>query len=157
MQNTLEKRLVGELAFVCLLLVLAAGVAVQAYGIAGFSGISSPGAFPLGISAVLLLAGGRILIDTLRRPDSGAGNWLAAARQFCAQHFPRRILVFTVLAVAYLASIQWASFYVSTFVFLLLSILYLRSGRPLVALLTSALLVGLIYLLFTLAFSVYLP
>ncbi|MNY09747.1 Tripartite tricarboxylate transporter TctB family protein [compost metagenome] len=65
--------------------------------------------------------------------------------------------MFTVLAVAYLASIQWASFYVSTFVFLLLSILYLRSGRPLAALLTSALLVGLIYLLFTLAFSVYLP
>ena len=33
----------------------------------------------------------------------------------------------------------------------------LRSGRPLAALLTSALLVSLIYLLFTLAFSVYLP
>lgn len=59
--------------------------------------------------------------------------------------------------MAYLANIQWASFYVSTFVFLLLSVLYLRGGRPLIALLTSALSVGLIYLLFSLAFSVYLP
>lgn len=157
MQNTLEKRLVGEVAFVCLLLALAAGIAVEAWGIAGFSGISSPGAFPLGISAILLLAGGRILFDTLRRPDSGAGNWLAAARQFCTQHFPRSILAFIALAVTYLLSIQWISFYPATFAFLLLSVLYLRRGRPLAALLASSVSTGLIWLLFSLAFSVYLP
>ncbi|GAB3473273.1 tripartite tricarboxylate transporter TctB family protein [Azotobacter salinestris] len=152
-----EKLLAGELGFAWLLLALAGGVAMLAYRIAGFSGISSPGAFPLGISAILLLSAGCILAHALRKQPSGADGWLAAARQFCRQHFPRRILVFTALAVAYLASIQWASFYVSTCAFLLLSVLYLQGGRPLVALLTSALAVGLIYLLFSLAFSVYLP
>ena len=157
MSKPLEKRQVGELVFVGLLLALAAGVAVQAWRIAGFSGISSPGAFPLGVSAVLLLAGGCILVDTLRKPACGAGGWLAAARQFASQHFPRCILVFIALAVAYLASIQWASFYPATFVFLLLAALYLGRGRPLVALLASGVSTGLIWLLFSLAFSVYLP
>lgn len=53
--------------------------------------------------------------------------------------------------------IQWASFYVSTFVFLMLSIVYLRRGKVLSALLASGISVLAIYLLFTLAFSVYLP
>lgn len=153
MQKHPEKLLVGELCFAWLLLALAGGVAMLAYRIAGFSGISSPGAFPLGI----MLSAGCILVGALRKQSADACDWLDATRQFCRQHFPRRILVFTALAVAYLASIQWASFYVSTFVFLLLSVLYLRGGRPLIALLTSALSVGLIYLLFSLAFSVYLP
>lgn len=111
MSKPLEQRQVGELAFVTLLLALAAGVAVEAWRIAGFSGISSPGAFPLGVSTVLLLSGSVILGDALRKPSAAAGGWLSAARQFCAQHFPRCILVFIALAVAYLASIQWASFY----------------------------------------------
>ncbi|SDS14859.1 tripartite tricarboxylate transporter TctB family protein [Pseudomonas oryzae] len=157
MSKPLEQRQVGELAFVTLLLALAAGVAVEAWRIAGFSGISSPGAFPLGVSTVLLLSGSVILGDALRKPSAAAGGWLSAARQFCAQHFPRCILVFIALAVAYLASIQWASFYPATFVFLLLSVLYLRGGRPLVALLASGVSTGLIWLLFSLAFSVYLP
>jgi putative tricarboxylic transport membrane protein len=157
MQKHPEKLLVGELSFAWLLLALAGGVAVLAYRIAGLSGISSPGAFPLGISAILLLSAGCILVGALRKQSADACDWLDATRQFCRQHFPRRILVFIALAVTYLASIQWASFYVSTFVFLLLSVLYLRGGRPLIALLTSALSVGLIYLLFSLAFSVYLP
>lgn len=157
MSRPLDKRLVGELTFVCLLLALAAGIAVEAWRIAGFGGISSPGAFPLGISAVLLLSGTVILIDALRKPASDASGWLDAARRFCVQHFPRSILVFTALAVAYLASIEWASFYPATFTFLLLSVLYLRRGRPLAALLASGLATGLIWLLFSLAFSVYLP
>ena len=57
----------------------------------------------------------------------------------------------------YLAAIQWVSFYVSTFLFLVLSIVYLRKGRVLNAILIAAVLLVLIYLLFSLAFSVYLP
>ena len=52
---------------------------------------------------------------------------------------------------------QWVSFYVSTFFFLVLSIVYLRNGRVLNAVLIAAVLLVLIYLLFSLAFSVYLP
>lgn len=78
-------------------------------------------------------------------------------QQFTRQHFPRRTLIFAALAIGYLAAIQWISFYLSTFLFLVLSMVYLRNGRIVGALLSSALLLSLIYLLFTLAFSVYLP
>jgi uncharacterized protein (DUF486 family) len=66
-------------------------------------------------------------------------------------------VVFTLLSVAYLAAIQWASFYISTFAFLMFSIVYLRRGKVLSALVASGISVLAIYLLFTLAFSVYLP
>ena len=66
-------------------------------------------------------------------------------------------MIFGLLAVIYLAAIQWASFYVSTFLFLVLAIVYLRGGRVLNAVCVAVALLIVIYLLFSLAFSVYLP
>ena len=101
------------------------------------------------------------LVEPRRHPADQAkpdcSGWLDAFQQFRDTHFPRRTLVFGLLAVAYLAAIQWVSFYVSTFLFLVLSIVYLRKGRVLNAILIAAVLLVLIYLLFSLAFSVYLP
>lgn len=154
--NTRKKVPVGERTFCVLLLIFSITVLYQAYLIAGFSSVSSPGAFPLGISVVLLLSSIRVLFE-LRGKDTHGEGWLASAKRFSHEHFPRHIVVFTLLAVAYLAAIQWASFYASTFVFLMLSIVYLRRGKVLSALFASSLSVLAIYLLFTLAFSVYLP
>lgn len=155
--NKTGKMLVGERTFSVLLLIFSVLVLYQAYRIAGFSSISSPGAFPLGISLIMLLSAIRVFFELRYRQPAGSNGWFDAMKQFGRLHFPRRILIFTVLAIIYLAAIQWASFYVSTFLFLLLSIVYLRNGRIVSALFTSALSVLLIYLLFTLAFSVYLP
>ncbi|TBU74513.1 tripartite tricarboxylate transporter TctB family protein [Phytopseudomonas daroniae] len=155
--KTTGKMLVGERAFCLALLLASLFILVQAYAIAGLSSISSPGAFPLGISLILVVSATRVLFALRHKQPAACGGWLDTLRQFCHLHFPRRVLVFILLATVYLAAIQWASFYVSTFVFLLLSIAYLRNGRLMGALLTSVLSVLLIYLLFTLAFSVYLP
>lgn len=154
--TTPKKVPVGERTFCVLLVIFSIAVLYQAYMIAGFSSVSSPGAFPLGISTIMLIAALRVLYELRGKATHGDG-WGAAFTRFRRAHFPRHILVFTLLSVAYLVVIQWVSFYASTFAFLMLSIVYLRRGKVLSALLASTLSVLSIYLLFTLAFSVYLP
>lgn len=154
--TTSKKVPVGERTFCVLLVIFSIAVLYQAYLISGFSSISSPGAFPLGASTVLLIAALRVLVELRGKSTHGEG-WLASAKRFNHEHFPRHIVVFTLFAVAYLAAIQWASFYISTFVFLMLSIVYLRRGKVFSALFATSISVLAIYLLFTLAFSVYLP
>ena len=147
---------VGERTFCILLVIFSLFVLYQAYLIAGFSSVSSPGAFPLGVGAILLISALRVLWELRGKPAARQG-WAASAKAFSQAHFPQHIVVFTLLSVAYLAAIQWASFYISTFVFLMLSIVYLRRGKVLSALLASGISLVAIYLLFTMAFSVYLP
>ncbi|MDD1510493.1 tripartite tricarboxylate transporter TctB family protein [Pseudomonas sp. CNPSo 3701] len=154
--STSKKVPVGERSFCILLVIFSLFVLYQAYLIAGFSSVSSPGAFPLGVGTVLLISALRVLWELRGRPTAGQG-WAAAAKAFSQAHFPLHIVVFTLLSVAYLAAIQWASFYISTFVFLMLAIVYLRRGKVLSALLASGISLVAIYLLFTMAFSVYLP
>ena len=155
--NKTDKMLVGERTFCVLLLLASLVVFYLAYQISGFSSINSPGAFPLGVALVMILSAGKIAVELIGKAKPDCSGWLDAFQQFRNTHFPRRTLVFGLLAVAYLAAIQWVSFYVSTFLFLVLSIVYLRGGRVLNAILITAVLLVLIYLLFSLAFSVYLP
>lgn len=155
--NKTDKMLVGERTFCVLLLLASLVVFYLAYQISGFSSINSPGAFPLGVALVMILSAGKIAVELIGKAKPDCSGWLDAFQQFRNTHFPRRTLVFGLLAVAYLAAIQWISFYVSTFLFLVLSIVYLRGGRVLNAILIAAVLLVLIYLLFSLAFSVYLP
>ncbi|HWV10745.1 MAG TPA: tripartite tricarboxylate transporter TctB family protein [Pseudomonas sp.] len=154
--NTQKKVPVGERTFCVLLVILSVAVLYQAYLIAGFSSVSSPGAFPLGISIVMLISSVRVLYE-LRGKERQSSSWSDAFKRFNHEHFPRHIVVFTLLSIAYLAAIQWVSFYVSTFVFLMASIVYLRRGKLLSALFAATVSVLTIYALFTLAFSVYLP
>lgn len=155
--NKTDKMLVGERTFCVLLLAVTLTILYLAYEIAGFSSVNSPGAFPLGVSLVMLLSALKLGAELIGKARPDCSGWLDAFRQFRRAHFPKRTLIFLGLAVVYLAAIQWASFYVSTFFFLVLSIVYLRNGRVAGAVLVAALLLAVIYLLFTLAFSVYLP
>jgi len=155
--NKTEKMLVGERTFCAMLLALTLAILYLAYDISGFSSVNSPGAFPLGVGLIMLLSVIKIGCELIGKAKPDSHGWLDSARQFAHEHFPRRTLIFLGLAVIYLAAIQWASFYVSTFVFLVLSIVYLRNGRVAGAVLAAAVLLAVIYLLFTLAFSVYLP
>ncbi|MDP9941938.1 tripartite tricarboxylate transporter TctB family protein [Ectopseudomonas alcaliphila] len=155
--NKTDKILVGERTFCVLLLLASLVVFYLAYQISGFSSVNSPGAFPIGVALVMILSAVKIAVELIGKAKPDCNGWLDAFRQFRNTHFPKRTLVFGLLAVAYLAAIQWVSFYVSTFLFLVLSIVYLRGGRVLNAILIAAVLLVLIYLLFSLAFSVYLP
>lgn len=151
-----ETRLVGELAFGLLLLALSLVIAYLAYGISGFSSLNSAGAFPLGISFVMVASALWCLGESLlSKPATVKG--MTALKQFCREHLPVRVVVFLGMAVAYLMLMDWVSFYVATFVFTTACIVYLRRGGVLLALGVSTLALAVIYLLFTLVFSVYLP
>lgn len=156
--NKTDKMLVGERTCCALLLVFSLAIFYLAYQISGFSSANSPGAFPLGVALVMLLSAIKITFEMLGKAKPDCDGWLDAFQQFRRQHFPKAVLIFGLLAVVYLAAIHWASFYVSTFFFLVLSIVYLRGGsRVLNAVVIAGVLLLLIYLLFSLAFSVYLP
>lgn len=152
-----ETMLVGERTFYALLLVLTLGIGYLAYDISGFSSLNSPGAFPIGASAIMLLSAVLLIVEMLAKTAPQTQGWLDAASQFLKAHFPLTTLVFLGLAVAYLAAMQFVSFYICTFVFLVLSIVYLRRGRVVSAVAVAALLLAIIYVLFSLVFSVYLP
>ena len=156
--NQTDKMLVGERTFCVLLLVFSLVIFYLAYQISGFSSVNSPGAFPLGVALVMILSAVKISTELIGKAKPDCSGWLNAFRQFRSTHFPKRTLVFGLLAVTYLAAIQWVSFYISTFLFLVLSIVYLRGGkRVLNAVMIAGVLLVMIYLLFSLAFSVYLP
>ncbi len=151
-----QRRLVGELAFAVLMLALSLVIGYLAYQISGFSSINSAGAFPLGVSLIMLLSALWFVIEAIARQPAEATG-LAALRQFCREHFPPQVLGFRGLAVAYLAGMNWLSFYPSTALFLIASMVYLRKGGVLIAAAVTVLTILLVYLLFTLVFSVYLP
>ena len=156
--NKTDKMLVGERTFCALLLVFSLAIFYLAYQISGFSSANSPGAFPIGVALVMFLSAVKIVFELIGKTRPDCSGWLDAFQQFRRQHFPKAVLIFGLLAVAYLAAIQWASFYVSTFFFLVLSIVYLRGGtRVLNAVIIAGVLLVMIYLLFSLAFSVSLP
>ncbi|MAG66692.1 MAG: hypothetical protein CMK96_13950 [Pseudomonas sp.] len=151
-----QRRLVGELAFALMMLALSVLIGYLAFQISGFSSINSAGAFPMGVSLIMLVSAVWFVIEAITK-EGAEEKRLAAVKQFCRDHFPPQVLGFLALAVAYLASMGWVSFYVSTAVFLIASILYLRRGGVLLAVGVTALAILLVYLLFTLVFSVYLP
>lgn len=151
-----KTRLVGEVPYAWMLVVSSLVIGYLAYQISGFTSLNSAGAFPLGVSLIMLLSALWCLGEALakrRAPVKG----MQAVRQFCEEHFPQRVVVFLALAIGFLLSMSWVSFYISAFIFIAVCIFYLRRGGVLMALGCSGMAMLVIYLLFTLVFSVYLP
>ncbi|GGX99500.1 hypothetical protein GCM10007160_29010 [Litchfieldella qijiaojingensis] len=152
-----ERLQAGERAFDWLLLLFSGAVFYQAYQITGFSSINSAGAFPIGLSLIMIASSIAVLVNHRRKEKPNTRGPLDELTSFLRQHFPINVLVFCALAVAYLAAIQPFSFFVSTFAFLALTFIYLRQGKIVSSLIISAVAIAVIYVLFTLVFRVYLP
>lgn len=152
-----EKLQPGERAFDWLLLIFSAAVFYQAYQISGFSSINSAGAFPIGLALIMIVSSIAVLAGHRRKAKPDVRGPLDELMSFLRTHFPPNVLVFCVLAIAYLAAIQPFSFFISTFVFLAVAFIYLRQGKIVSSLVTSAFAIAVIYGLFTVVFRVYLP
>lgn len=158
MSQKFERVQAGEKVFDWLLLLFSIGLLFEAYRIDGIPSLNSPGTFPVGLGLVMLASSVVILISHRRkRRDPRIRNALHEAQVFLYEHFQPHIVVFTCLAVAYLAAIVWASFYVSTYLFLAVTFIYFRQGKVVSSLIISAVAIAVIYVLFTLVFRVYLP
>ncbi|RKR03426.1 tripartite tricarboxylate transporter TctB family protein [Kushneria sinocarnis] len=147
----------GERTFNLLLLVLSAGVLYEAYQISGFDLLNAPGAFPLILGMIMIIAMLVILAEQRHRSGtatSGVGN---AAKQFIQCCCPREMTVFTAMAIIYLALLHPLGFLPATILFLFLSQLYLRSGKMMASGIITIITTIVIYALFKIIFQVYLP
>lgn len=158
MSKKIERVQAGEKSFDWLLLLLSIGVLIEAFRIDGGLRLNSAGSFPMGLALVMLAASVAILAShRYKRRDPRIRSVRHEIQVFLHEHFQPHIVVFTVVAALYLAAINWASFYVSTFIFLAAMFIYFRQGKVVSSLIITAVAIAVIYVLFTLVFRVYLP
>lgn len=143
----------GERLFALLLVVFAGYAFWESYGISGFSGLTTGGVIPMLTSGVMLASGLAILAATLRRPPAEKGG----IRALLAYLFPLRVVLFTLLVAVFVAAIPTLGFLPASAVLLFVAIWALWRKGPFLALVISALSVGVIYLLFRVVFQVVLP
>jgi putative tricarboxylic transport membrane protein len=142
----------GEIVFTILMLLLSIFLLWNAYTISGFSSKSSPGAFPIAATAVMVVAGVFAIVQTLRTP-AGATGFVA----FRTHIIPNIVLLFGGLILAYGLVLETVGFIITSFVFLFvgMTLLYKRGVVP--ALFYSILSLILVYVTFRLIFKVVLP
>lgn len=143
----------GELWFAFALLLFAMAALWQAYGISGFSGLTSAGVFPMLAAVTMVVAALSILAATLRRPVEEN----ASVRRFVAQVLPARLIAFLALVVGFLVIMPWAGFMPSAAVFLFTATALLWRRGVIAPTLVTATAMVLIWLTFRLAFQIILP
>lgn len=148
----------GEKLFDWLLLLLSIGVLYEAYRIDGGLRLNSAGSFPVGLALIMLASSIALLISHRhKRRATDITTARQEAETFLKEHFKPPIIAFTVCSIVYLVAINWASFYISTFCFLAAMFAYYRKGKILSSVCIAAITIGVIYVLFTMVFRVYLP
>lgn len=146
----------GELAFALLLLVFGLAAFWQAYEISGFTGLSTPGIFPMLAAGMMVAASLFILAETVQRPAPDSSEGPVVAR-FLREVMPPRHVVVIGLILLYLIALPLFGFVVSSGLFLLIAFQYLWRKNPLVTIGLSAATLAVIYIIFRIVFQVVLP
>ncbi|QJQ94177.1 MULTISPECIES: tripartite tricarboxylate transporter TctB family protein [Halomonadaceae] len=158
MNKRFERVQAGEKLFDWLLCLFSIGVLIEAYRIDGAFRLNSGGSFPTGLALIMLAASAVILVSHRRkRRDPEITSFTQETKVFLKEHFKPHIVVFSLVSMAYLAAINWFSFFVSTFIFLAVLFIYYRGGKILSSLVITGVAIAVIYVLFTMVFRVYLP
>lgn len=137
----------GESVFGLILLVLAVGLFWQSWRIAGFSALSSPGAFPLAASFSMIVAAVIVVIGNLRRQ----------AERDDTAILPFTVVVFTAFIVIYAVLIEPLGFLPASLLFLFAGTKFLYKGGWIATAAISILSLAAIYVLFRIVFQVVLP
>jgi putative tricarboxylic transport membrane protein len=155
--HTIRHRLAGEIVFSLLLVAVSLFLLWTAYGISGFSSITSAGAFPMFATLVMVISGVAVFVQTVRAPlrEPEAGD--SPLQQFLRQLTPAVVVLFTALIAAYMLLLQPLGFLLASYLFLVASMWLLGSRRLLLNLGLSAVCLAAIYLIFQTVFSVVLP
>ncbi|REG85063.1 tripartite tricarboxylate transporter TctB family protein [Marinomonas pollencensis] len=140
----------GERIFCLLLIVVSIFLFWQAYQIAGFSSLSSSGAFPLAASATMVLASCVVFVNTLKLPA-------AEGIQFFRHCLPPVVSIIMAIILLYAVVIDSLGFILSSFVFLFVCIQLLYRRSPLFTLAISIVSLIVVYIIFRLVFQVVLP
>lgn len=122
-------------------------------------GADTPGTFPLLLSAVMLLLNICLFAETRHRIPRNTEKFpsLPAALSACVrEELPLNVVVTLFATAAYIALMAAAGFAVSTFLFLVGLTVYLDRKKWKVALISSAVITGVIYVIFGMIFRVRL-
>lgn len=150
--ETHNTRRPGEIVFNAALFGFSLFMFWQAYQISGFSALSSAGAFPMAMSAIMIIASAVVLVRSLRLASPG-GGWSG----FRKEVLPPAVLVFSLFILAYSITLKSLGFLLASFLFLLVSIWYLERGRIGRTLLLAIVSIVGVYVVFRLVFQVVLP
>ena len=150
-QNILRTRKPGEKIFALILLLLSIAAVHQSYSISGLSSISSPGILPLLASLVMFVSTVVFYrsLWAMAPPKAGVG--------FLSALTPIVLLVFGGLCGLYVFLLYLVGFLPSTFVFLLVSTMYLHRSGWLLAFFISINSIAVIYIVFRILFKIILP
>lgn len=137
----------GEDLFGLIFLLVAVLLFWQSYGIAGFSGLSSPGAFPLAASAAMVISAVIVVIGNARRGRVVSTEPI----------LPLTIAIFTGMVIVYALLLGPLGFLPASFLFLIAGtkLLYRKSWTFTVLMSLASLIV--VYVVFRLVFQVVLP
>jgi hypothetical protein len=147
-----KQRRPGELTFTILLLLGSLWLFWQAVKISGFSGLHTPGVFPMLASGLMVITALSILRDTAKRVSSGGGFF-----RFVEEITPMRQATMLGFVVLYVVAMPWIGFVLSSGLFLFASISFLWRRSLLLTAGLSASALAIIYLIFRVAFQVVLP
>ena len=146
----------GETGFALLLLVFSVTAFWQAYAISGFSGLSTPGVFPMLASATMVVAAACILVQSLQQKP-GSDFPSQTGQSFFHTVMPPRLLIVVALITAYVFAMPAFGFLLASGAFLFLSFSYLWRKSLLVSLLITIVSLVSVYLVFRKLFQVVLP
>ncbi|MCF3640177.1 tripartite tricarboxylate transporter TctB family protein [Rhizobium sp. TRM95111] len=152
MHDDIHTRRPGELAFNAVLLAFSLFMFWQAYNISGFSALSSAGAFPMAMTAIMSLTAAIALLRSWRLPSAQGGFAL-----FRKEILPSAVVVFSLFIFAYSVLLESLGFVLASFLFLMVSTWFLEGGRLKRALLLSLVSIVCVYIVFRVIFQVVLP
>lgn len=147
----------GENIFCWLLLAFSLVVLVLSYRISGFSSVASAGAFPMGVAAIMVFSMVMVLLGNRKREKPDAESLPDEVRQAAKEIFPKTVLVYAGLIGAYAFAIERLHFLPATFLFLLVSMVYLKGTTVIRSLLVTAGTVAAVYGIFLYVFKVVVP
>lgn len=150
-------RLAGEITFSVILVAASVFLLWTAYGISGFSSLSSAGAYPMAATVVLVVTGLLNLLAALRAPAGARAPGESRVGQFVRQITPGIVVAFSAAITAYMLLLDKLGFVTASYLFLVGSMWLLGSRRWVMNLVVSALSLAVVYVVFHTVFTVVLP
>ncbi|WP_290701052.1 tripartite tricarboxylate transporter TctB family protein [Amphritea sp.] len=142
----------GETLFGFLVLTFSLFLFWQSYEISGFTALSSPGAFPLAASGIMVFASCINLLKDIRRPAEVGGFEV-----FWSKVLPPIVSIMIAIIFTFGIILDTLGFIISALLFLIISIQFLHQKGLVRSVLLSLLSLIVIYIVFRLVFSVILP
>ncbi|CUB05470.1 tripartite tricarboxylate transporter TctB family protein [Marinomonas fungiae] len=140
----------GERLFSFLLVVFSIFLLWRAYLISGFSDLSSPGAVPMGASAMMVISACIAFTQTLKQPPVEGGRFFYHCLPMVVGFMMAMVIIYAVL-------LEQLGFIIASLLFLFITLRTLSQRSALWSLGLAVISLAIIYIIFRLIFQIVLP